>query len=159
MAGKKTGPNPTDRAKKGVKRSLLTEGSGVPVGLTIDGANRHDCKMTKATIKSIPVKRPKPTKKKKQGMCLDKGYDSGEVQDLVKAFGYTAHIRSRGEEAQAIKHEAGFKARRWVVERTHSWMNRFRRVLTRWEKKPENYLALLHFVCAIITFRCSGLLG
>jgi putative transposase len=115
--------------------------------------------MTKATIKSIPVKRPKPTKSKKQGMCLDKGYDSGEVRDLVKAFGYTAHIRSRGEEAQAIKHEAGFKARRWVVERTHSWMNRFRRVLTRWEKKPENYLALLHFVCAIITFRCSGLFG
>jgi transposase len=159
LAGEKTGPNPTDRAKKGVKRSLLTEGSGVPVGLAIDGANRHDCKMTKATIKSIPVKRPKPTKRKKQGMCLDKGYDSGEVRDLVKAFGYTAHIRSRGEEAQAIKHEAGFKARRWVVERTHSWMNRFRRILTRWEKKPENYLALLHFVCAIITFRCSGLLG
>ena len=159
MAGEKTGPNPTDRAKKGVKRSLLTEGSGVPVGLAIDGANRHDCKMTKATIKSIPVKRPKPTKREKKGMCLDKGYDSDEVRDLVKAFGYTAHIRSRGEEAQAIKHEAGFKARRWVVERTHSWMNRFRRILTRWEKKPENYLALLHFVCAIITFRCSGLFG
>ena len=159
MAGEKTGPNPTDRAKKGVKRSLLTESSGVPIGLAIDGANRHDCKMAEATIKSIPVKRPRPTKRKKQGMCLDKGYDSGEVRDLVKAFGYTAHIRSRGEEAQVIKHEAGFKARRWVVERTHSWMNRFRRVLTRWEKKPENYLALLHFVCAVITFRCSGLLG
>ena len=92
-------------------------------------------------------------------MCLDKGYDSAEVRDLVKEFGYTAHIRSRGEESQAIKHEAGFKARRWVVERTHSWMNRFRRVLTRWEKKPEIYLALLHFVCAIITLRCAGLFG
>ena len=159
MAGEKTGPNPTDRAKKGVKRSLLTEGSGVPVGLAIEGANRHDGKMTKATIKSIPVKRPKPTKRKKQRMCLDKGYDSGRVRDLVKAFGYTAHIRSRGQEAQAIKHEAGFKARRWVVERTHSWMNRFRRILTRWEKKAVNYLSLLHFVCAIITFRCSGLFG
>jgi len=138
---------------------LLTEGFGIPVGLAIEGANRHDCKMVKATIKSIPVKRPKPTKRKKQGMCLDRGYDSREVRDLVKEFGYTAHIRSRGEEAQAIKHEAGFKARRWVVERTHSWMNRFRRVLTRWEKKPGNYLALLHLVCAIITFRCAGLFG
>jgi len=159
LAGEKTGPNPTDRAKKGVKRSLLTESSGVPIGLAIDGANRHDCKMAEATIESIPVKRPKPTKKKSQGMCLDKGYDSCEVRDLVKEFGYTAHIRSRGEEAQAIKREAGFKARRWVVERTHSWMNRFRRILTRWEKKPENYLSLLHLVCAIITFRCSGLFG
>lgn len=62
------------------------------------------------------------------------GYDSGEVRDLAKEFGYTAHIRSRGEEAQALKHEAGFRARRWVVERTHSWMNRFRRILTRWEQ-------------------------
>jgi putative transposase len=78
---------------------------------------------------------------------------------LVKEFGYTAHIRSGGEEAQAIKREAGFKARRWVVKLTHSWMNRFRRILIRWEKKPENYLALLHFVCAIITFRCAGLFG
>jgi len=131
----------------------------VPIGLAIAGANRHDSKMVAATIQSIPVERPIPTEQEPQGMPLDKAYDSGEVRDLVKEFGYTAHIRARGEEAQAIKHEAGFKARRWVVERTHSWMNRFRRILTRWEKKPENYLALLHFVCAIITFRCAWLLG
>ena len=131
----------------------------MPIGLAIAGANRHDSKMVAATIQSIPVERPIPTEQEPQGMPLDKAYDSGEVRDLVKEFGYTAHIRARGEEAQAIKHEAGFKARRWVVERTHSWMNRFRRILTRWEKKPENYLALLHFVCAIITFRCAGLLG
>ncbi len=92
-------------------------------------------------------------------MCLDKGYDYDSVRDVVTEFGYTAHIRARGEEAQAIKRDAGFKARRWVVERTHSWMNRFRRILTRWEKKPINYLALLHFVCALITFRCAGLFG
>ena len=157
--GGKTGPNPTDRAKKGVKRSLLTEAAGVPIGLAIDGANRHDCKLVEATLESIPLKRPKPTKKKPQGICLDRGYDYDTVRDLVEEFGYTAHIRARGEEAQAIKHEVGFKARRWVVERTHSWMNRFRRILTRWEKKPMNYLGLLHFVCAIITYRCAGLLG
>ena len=157
--GGKTGPNPTDRAKKGVKRSVLTEGCGVPIGLAIDGANRHDMKMVEATVNSIPLKRPKPTKERPQGMCLDKGYDYDSVRDLVAEFGYTAHIRARGEEAQAIKRDAGFKARRWVVERTHSWMNRFRRILTRWEKKPINYLALLHFVCALITFRCAGLFG
>jgi putative transposase len=135
----------------------LTEGSGVPLGLAIDGANRHDSKMVEPTLKSIPVKRPKPTRNKPQGMCLDKGYDYDNVRDLVKEFGYTAHIKARGEEAQAIKRQAGFKARRWVVERTHSWMNRFRRILTRWEKKAENYLALLHLVCGLITYRCSGL--
>ena len=131
----------------------------MPIGFAIDGANRHDCKLVEATLESIPVKRPKPTKKKPQGVCLDKGYDYETVRDLVEEFGYTAHILARGEEAQAIKHEAGFKARRWVVERSHSWMNRFRRILTRWEKKPMNYLALLHFVCAIIKYRCAGLLG
>lgn len=66
-------------------------------------------------------------------------------------------MRPRGEEAQAIKREAGFKARRWVVERAHSWLNRFRRLLARWEKKPLNYLAFLHFACGLIAFRSAGL--
>ena len=131
----------------------------MPIGLAVDGANRNDFKMMKETLESIPVKRPKPTRKKPQGLCLDKGYDYDEVRDLAKEFGYTAHIRTRGEEAQALKRQAGFKARRWVVERTHSWMNRFRRILTRWEKKAENYLGLLHLVCAVITYRCAGLFG
>ena len=131
----------------------------MPIGLAVDGANRNDFKMMKATLESIPVQRPKPTRRQPQGMCLDKGYDYDEVRALAEEFAYTAHIRARGEEAQAIKHEAGFKARRWVVERTHSWMNRFRRILTRWEKRAENYLGLLHLVCAIITFRCAGLFG
>ena len=138
---------------------MLTEANGVPIGLAIEGANRNDFKMMKTTLESIPVKRPKPTRKKPQGLCLDKGYDYDEARALAREFGYTAHIRTRGEEAQAIKHEAGFKVRRWVVERTHSWMNRFRRILTRWEKKAENYLGLLHLVCAIITYRCAGLFG
>lgn len=157
--GEKTGPNPTDRAKKGAKRSLLTEASGVPIGLTVEAANRHDSKLVGQTLKSIPVPRPRPTQEKPQGMCLDKGYDFDEVRELVREFGYTAHIRARGEEAQALKRGAGFKARRWVVERTASWMNRFRRILIRWEKKAPNYLSLLHLVCAIITYRCCGLFG
>jgi transposase len=138
---------------------VLTEGAGVPIGVTIDGANRHDMRMVEATVDSIAVQRPKPTKKKPQGLCLDKGYDYDDVRDLAQEFGYTLHLRTRGEEAQAIKREAGFKARRWVVERTHSWMNRFRRILIRWEKKAANYLALLHLVCGLITYRCAGLLG
>lgn len=157
--GKKTGANPTDRAKEGVKRSLLTEGAGVPIGLAVEGANRHDMKLVRATIESIPIERPEVSPEKPQGMCMDKGFDFDEVREVLAEFGFTAHIRSRGEEAQAIKQEAGFKARRWVVERTHSWMNRFRRILIRWEKKAENYIALLHFVCGLIAFRATGLFG
>jgi len=88
-----------------------------------------------------------------QKLSLDKGYDSDEVRGFLSEFGIEAHIRARGEEAQAIKRSARFKARRWVVERTHSWMNRFRRILTRWEKKAANYIAFLHLACAIITWR------
>ena len=157
--GKKTGPNPTDRAKGGVKRSLLTEGHGVPVGLVVAGANRPDMKLVEETVDSLIVKRPRPTKTRPQGLCLDKGYDYAEVREIVQEFGFTAHIRARGEEAHALKRQAGFKARRWVVERTHSWMNRFRRILIRWDKKVENYLAFLHFACALIAFRAAGLFG
>jgi transposase len=138
---------------------VLTEAAGVPVGLAVDGANRHDMKLARETIESIPVERPTPTEEEAQGLCLDKGYDYDEVRALLGEFGFTAHIRARGEEAQALKREAGYKARRWVVERTHSWMNRFRRLLVRWEKHAKNYLALLHFVCGIIAFRSAGLFG
>ena len=153
------GKNPTDRGKIGTKRSLLTEGGGVPIGLAVEGANRNDFKMTQETIASIPIERPAPTPEQPQGLCLDKGYDYDEVRELLAEFGFTAHIRARGEEAKALKQEAGYKARRWVVERTHSWMNRFRRVLVRWDKKVRNYLAFLHVACAYITYRQSGLLG
>jgi putative transposase len=159
LGGDDTGPNPTDRAKSGVKRSLLTEGHGVPLGLAVEGANRHDMKMVRQTIASLVVERLEPTPEHPQGVCLDKGYDYQEVRDILVEFGFTAHIRSRGEEAKALKQEAGTRARRWVVERTHSWMNRFRRILIRWEKKPENYLGFLHFACALIAFRAAGLFG
>lgn len=115
-------------------------------------------KLVRSTLDGIMVERPLPTAAMPQGICLDKGYDFDEVRDIVREFGFTAHIRARGEEAKAIKQEAGFKARRWVVERTHSWMNRFRRILVRWEKLPETFIAMLHLACGIITWRSTGLL-
>ena len=157
--GEKTGANPTDRGKRGVKRSLLTEAAGIPVALAVDGANRHDMKLVRPTLDTVVIARPEPTLEQPQGMCLDKGYDFDEVRRTLEEFGFTAHIRSRGEEAKALKREAGFRARRWVVERTHGWLNRFRRILVRWDKSPENYIAFLHFACALITFRAAGLLG
>jgi putative transposase len=127
--------------------------------LAIEGAQRHEMKLVRPTIESIVVERAKPSEEHRQGMCLDKGYDYDEVRQILAEFGFRAHIRPRGEEAQAIKRQAGFKARRWVVQRAHSWMNRFRRLLVRWDKKPENYLAFLHFACGLIAFRAAGLFG
>ena len=131
----------------------------MPIGLALEGANRHDMKLVRATIESIVVERPEATAEEPQGMCLDKGYDYDEVRGTLAEFGFTAHIKARGKEAKELKQEAGKRARRWVVERSHSWMNRFRRILVRWDKKPENYLALLHFACALIAFRAAGLFG
>ena len=131
----------------------------MPIGLVVEGANRHDMKLVRATVESLVAERPAPTQEHPQGLCLDAGYDYDEVYAILQGFGFTAHVRSRGDEAKAIKHEAGFKARRWVVERAHSWMNRFRRLLIRWDKKPENYLAFLHFACGLIAFRAAGLFG
>lgn len=156
------GPNPTDRAKMGVKRSVLTDGSGIPLAMAVDGANRPDAKLLVATLDGIVVARPASPGGDEQAfcqhqhLCLDAGYDSEAVREEVKARGYEAHIRPprdkrRREESGESRHLGG-KARRWVVERTHSWLNRSRRLLVRWEKKTENYLAFVHLACAQLIF-------
>ena len=116
-------------------------------------------KLVRPTIDTIVVQRPDVSAEQPQGVCLDKGYDYDEVRAILEEFGFTAHIRARGEEAEELKRDASRKARRWVVERSHSWLNRFRRILVRWDKKPENYLAFLHFACGLIAFRAAGLFG
>ena len=148
-----------DRGKQGTKRSLLVEASGVPVGLAVGGANQNDFKLLTETLQSLPVRRPEPRAEAPQHLCLDKGYDYEEVRVVLAAAGFEAHIRCRGEVAPAPEAKPGQQARRWVVERTHAWMNRFRSVLIRWAKKAENYLGLLHFVCGLIAYRAAGLFG
>ena len=151
-AGGKAGPDPTDRGKRGVKRSVLTDGRGVPLGAAIDGANRNDHKLMRPTIEAVPVRRPRPTRRRPQHLCLDKGFDYDEPRALAREFGFTLHLRTRGEEVRA-KRRARARARRRVVERTHSWLHRFRSILIRWAKRPANYLALLHLALAVITWR------
>ena len=129
------------------------------MAVAVDGANRHDMKLTERTLESMMIERPQPTEKEPQHLCQDAGYDYPEVRMVVAQWGYTAHIRSRGEEKEAKERVPGYRARRWVVERTHSWLNRFRRLLIRWEKKVDNYLAMLHFACAWITFRAARVFG
>lgn len=159
LGGEKTGKNPTDRAKLGTKRSLLTDGRGIPLGIAVEGANCHDKKMVASTLESVPIERPYTTNFSRHNLCMDKGYDYNDVRELVEEWGYTAHIKARGEEIEEKKNIPGYRARRWVVERTHSWMNRFRRLLIRWEKKVKNYLAMLHLACAWITFKASKVFG
>jgi putative transposase len=124
----------------------------VPVGLAVSGANRPDYQLARQTVEGAPVSRPeaRPAGRGRQHLCRDKGYDYAEVDELVAEFGFTAHIARRGEAPRAVKPALRKKARRWVCERAHSWMNRFRAVLIRWNKKAENYIAMLHFALGII---------
>jgi putative transposase len=121
---------PENRAKphrpgqRGPKRSVLTDAAGVPVGLDHAGANRNDHKLLKGTLDSIPVKRPTPKRTGPQGLCLDRAYDNSEVRELLADYRLTAHIRARGEEITEKAIVPGWRARRWVVEACHSWLNR-----------------------------------
>ena len=137
---------------------MLIEGRGVPIGMAVDGANVHDQKLVKETLDNIPVARPKPTRRKPQHLCLDKGYVGEPVQRLVRRRRYIAHVPAKGNVPPKRKHRKG-KARRWKVERTHSWLNRARRLLIRWEKKVANYVGFLHLQFAIVALRTAKVLG
>ena len=109
-------------------------------------------KLVEGTLENTVAFRPLPTPEQEQNLCMDKGYDYKVIKTLVRQYGYTPHIRHRGEDALAYQNP-GQPARRWVIERTNSWINRFRRILVRWEKKVENYVAMLEFAFAVIVFK------
>jgi putative transposase len=151
--GDKIGPNPTDRAKQGSKRSLLTEASGGPLSIVVAPANVNDQFLLGETISAIVVERPRPTKRREQHLCLDKAYDNETGERAVEQHGYIGHIRRKGEEPRKVKKSMGRRARRWVVERTIAWLSKCRGVLVRYEKKSENYLALLQVACSLLWYR------
>jgi putative transposase len=136
----------------------LTDGRSVPLGIAIAGANVHDQKLVRDTFESLPVRRPRPTPRRRQHLCADKGYDAKAIRLTARRRGYLVHIPRKGEDAQH-RHRRQGRARRWVVERHHSWTNRARRLLIRWEKKPENYLGFIHLQFALIAWRTAGVLG
>lgn len=135
----------------GTKRSILTDEKGLPLSVVLSGANTHDIKLLEATLDGIVVLRPESTDQQTQNLCLDAGYTGSTPS--IEARNYIPHIRPRGEEREEIQRNPLFKARRWVVEVTHSFFNRFRKLLVRFEKKAANYLALVQFACAIIVWR------
>ena len=135
----------------GTKRSILTDASGIPLSVVLDGANRHDIKLLEKTLDKMVIFRPEVTDDKPQNLCLDAGYTGAEK--IISDRRYILHIRSRNKEKEEKINNPDFKARRWVVEVTHSFLNRFRKLLVRYEKKEKNYLALIQFACSIIVWR------
>jgi transposase len=150
LGGEATGKNPTDRAKCGTKLHLLVDGRGAPLAVHSTGANRHDKCAVVAVVSAIVVRRPTST----QHLCADRGYDAADVHEFVLGAGYVPHIkhrRRRGEPLAPvgdIPGEASFPARRWVVERTFSWLIKRRSLRIRWCKRAANWLALVQLACA-----------
>jgi putative transposase len=121
--------------------------------LAHDGANRHDSRLLAPTLDSIPIERPTSSEQQPQGLCLDRGYDYESVRELAAERGFAPHIRTRGEEIELKLRTPGWRARRWIVEACHSWLNRNRALLIRWSKKDENHLALLQLASGLIAFK------
>jgi len=153
-----SGPNPTDRSKLGTKRSVQTEGAGLPIGITVAGANRPDLTLLAATLDATVIPRPAPSAEQPQHLCLDAGYDNRPCREVIAEAGYLPHIRSRHDEHHAKRHTPGYTARRWVVERALSWINRFRKVLICFEKLTATHYALLCLACAYIALKRADLI-
>jgi putative transposase len=152
FGGDETGPNPTDRAKPGTKRSVLVEIDGGPLAVVIGGANVHDCKLLEATLDAIVVERPNP-QNVEQHLCLDKGYDNPTGRDAANKHNYIPHIRRIGEEKLDEQQQKRYPARRWVVERTLGWLSKCRAILVRYDKKAYNYLGMSKLACALLWYR------
>jgi putative transposase len=129
------------------------DGRGAPLSLVVTGANRHDVSQLDAVLSAIIVKRPSPQQRRSKHLCLDAGCRGEPALQIIAAHQYIPHVASRADEARAKKRHPGKKARRWVVEVSHSWFNRFRKLLVRYEKLERSFLALNHLAAAIIVFR------
>ena len=129
----------------------------MPLAIVATGANRHEVSQLERILDSLVIERP-GIFEYPQHLCLDKGYAGEPALEIVVLRGFIPHIKSRAEEKTEGAHHPEHKARRWVVEVAHSWMNRFRKLLVRFEKLTTSYLGLLMFACAFIAFRKAGVI-
>jgi len=113
----------------------------------------HDVKLLAATLDGLACPRPQPRPRRRQRLCADAGYQGRGARQTAEARGYRPHIRQRNQEAAAQRNRPGYRARRWVVERTHSWLNRFRKLLVSFEKTAASFVGLLVLAAALISWR------
>lgn len=129
------------------------DGRGVPLSLIVTGANRHDVSQLEAVLDAIEVKRDAPPHRRHKHLCADNGYRGAPALLTIECHDYIPHIQGRGQEAYELRRDPRKRARRWIVEVAHSWFNRFRKLLVRYEKRDDSFLALNYLAAAIIAFR------
>lgn len=129
------------------------DGRGVPLSLIVTGANRHDVSQLATVLESIVVQRSARDRRRRKHLCADAGYTGRPARSLIEQHGYTPHIKGRSQEIKEKRQHPRIRARRWIVEVAHSWFNRFRKLLVRYEKLERSCLGLNHLAAAIIAFR------
>ncbi|OGA73598.1 MAG: transposase [Burkholderiales bacterium GWF1_66_17] len=129
------------------------DGRGVPLSLVVTGANAHDVTQLDAVLQAIMVKRKAPSTRRSKHLCADAGYRGRPALGIIEGHGYIPHVVDRNKEADAKRRDPTRRVRRWVVEVFHSWLNRFRKLLVRYEKLERSFVALNHIAAAIIAFR------
>jgi putative transposase len=136
-----------------VKRSLLVEADGGPRAAVVAGANVPDDRLLEETINAIVLERPESEPDWPQHLALDAGYDTPTGWEVCIDHDYFSHIAPRRPQDRPPPTDPPHPARRWVVERTHSWLVSWRGILVCWEKKVENYLGVIELACALLWFR------
>lgn len=136
-----------------MKRSVLTEAEGGPIAVVVAGANVHDSMLLQDTLEAVVVDPPNPVTELEQNLAMDRGYRGKPADATARVFGYTPHCKQIGSEKLDATGEKTHPARRWVVERTHAWLNGCRGILIRWCKKSSNYLGNIKLACALLWFR------
>jgi transposase len=148
--GSETGPNPTDRSKAGSKRHLVVDRQGIPLAVWLTAANVHDWQVFEALIESVePIARPRGRPRQRpHKLHADKAYDYPRCRAYLRRRGIIGRIARRG-----IDSSDKLGRSRWTVERTFAWINRFRRLIIRYERLADLHLAFLDLGCALICLR------
>jgi transposase len=126
---------------------------GIPLSFVASGANRHDSVLLRDTLAAIVYPRPERSKEPIETLCADAGYVGFPAQAASRLHNYELKVKTRRQEAEEKRQNPGKRARRWVVERRHSWFNRYRKLLVSFEKTEASYNALLALAAALICWR------
>ncbi len=151
FGGAKTGPNPTDRRKTGSKHHVITDATGIPLAVTLTGANCHDVTQLLPLVNAIPAVAGQPGRPRYRPDCVqgDRGYDSEPHRQALRQVGIHPILAKRRSE-----HGSGLGIFRWVVERTLSWLHQNRRLRIRYERRPDIHEAFLTLGCILICHKC-----
>lgn len=148
-----TGPSPVDRARTGSKHHLITDGTGIPLAISLTGGNRNDVTQLLPLIDGVGPVAGKPGRPRRRTarVLADRGYDHDTYRRELRKRGVKPVIARRNTE-----HGSGLGKVRWVVERTFAHLHNLRRLRIRYERSPELHHAFMLLGCAVVCQRRLG---